>query len=241
MLVLYWNYNTRFLPLIKPLWFTDRPISTKFFSMSEAPIVIAIDGTAASGKGTLARRLADHLGYAYLDTGLLYRRVALTVIGQGIPVDDKNAAIAAALALDPSMLSNPGLRSGASGRGASIVAAIPEVRIALDAFQKNFPAASGKPGAILDGRDIGTAIFPDAQFKFYVDAAIDVRAERRHRELIAAGESVDFDTVLNDFKIRDSRDKGRNFRPLEIARDAVMIDTTTLNADQVFEKALAAL
>lgn len=209
--------------------------------MNEATIIIAIDGTAASGKGTLARRLAAHLGYACLDTGLLYRRVALSLIEQNIPTDNKEAAIEAALALDPSTLGDPALRSAATGRGASVVAAIPEVRKALDDFQKNFPANSGKPGAILDGRDIGTAIFPDAKIKFYVDADISVRAERRHRELVAASESVDYETVLNDFKIRDARDKGRDFRPLEIAPDAIMIDSTTLNADQVFEKALAAL
>ena len=231
----------RFHACDQTAWFTDWIISIKSCPMSEAPIVIAIDGTAASGKGTLARRLADHLGYAYLDTGLLYRHVALTLIQQDIPADDKDAAITAALMLDPAALGHPDLRSGATGRVASVVAAIPEVRTALDAFQKNFPARSGKPGAILDGRDIGTAIFPDAKFKFYVDADISVRAERRHRELIAAGEFVDFDTVLNDFKIRDARDKGRDFRPLEVAHDAVLIDTTILNADQVFEKALAAL
>lgn len=209
--------------------------------MSETPVVIAIDGTAASGKGTLARRLAAHLGYACLDTGLLYRRVALTLIEQNITTHDRKAAIAAALSLNPETLGDPKLRSGASGRGASVVAAIPEVRTALDAFQKNFPLRSGKPGAILDGRDIGTAIFPDARIKFYVDAEIGVRAERRHRELIAAGETIDYDTVLKDFQIRDARDKGRDFRPLEIAPDAILIDTTKLNADQAFEKALAAL
>lgn len=209
--------------------------------MDSSLIIIAIDGTAASGKGTLARRLAERLGYACLDTGLLYRRVALTLIEQSIPTDDKEAAIAAARALDAGTLEDPQLRSGAAGRGASVVAALPEVRTALDAFQRDFPERSGKAGAILDGRDIGTAIFPEAQFKFYVDADIGVRAERRHRELIAAGETIDYDTVLNDFKIRDARDKGRDFRPLEIAPDAIMIDTTILNADQAFEKALAAL
>jgi cytidylate kinase len=203
--------------------------------------IIAIDGTASSGKGTLARRLADHLGYAYLDTGLLYRAVAWDLIGKNISTDNKDAAIAAAQALDPGALNNPELRSGAAGRGASVVAAIPEVRQALEAFQKEFPARSGRPGAILDGRDIGTAIFPDANVKFYVDADIEVRAERRHRELSAAGETVDYETVLNDFKIRDARDKGRDFRPLEIAPDAIMIDTTAINAEQVLQKALESL
>ncbi|MDB5491558.1 MAG: cytidylate kinase [Micavibrio sp.] len=208
--------------------------------MSNIP-TIAIDGTAASGKGTLARRLADYLGYAYLDTGLLYRAVAWSLIAQNIPTDDTGAAIAAAEALDPSALDKPELRSGAAGRGASVVAAIPAVRQALDSFQKNFPARSGKAGAILDGRDIGTAIFPDAKVKFYVDADLSVRAERRYRELVAAGEAIDYETVLNDFRIRDARDKGRDFRPLEIAPDAIMIDTTAMNAEQVLQKAIESL
>lgn len=203
--------------------------------------IIAIDGTAASGKGTLARRLADHLGYAYLDTGLLYRCVAQMVLDRGLDPDNRDAAIAAAQKLNTADLGHSGLRSAAAGRGASVVGAIPEVRQALLDFQRQFPAASGKAGAILDGRDIGTVIFPDAPFKFYVDADQSVRAERRHRELLAKGETIDFDTVLNDFKIRDARDSGRADAPMKAATDAIHIDTTTMDPDAVFQAALARL
>lgn len=203
--------------------------------------VIAIDGTAASGKGTLARRLAAHLGYGYLDTGLLYRRVALTLIERNIQADDTAAAIEAAKTLDVSTLDDPALRSAAAGRGASVVAAIPEVRQALDDFQRSFPARCGHPGAVLDGRDIGTVIFPDAKVKFYVDADQRVRSERRYRELLAKGEAVTFEGVLADMQTRDTRDGGRSFRPMTAAADAVMIDTTNLDPDQVFALALQSL
>jgi cytidylate kinase len=200
--------------------------------------VIAIDGTAASGKGTLAKRLAAHLGYAYLDTGLLYRRVALTLLENNTPFDSTEAAIAAAQSLDPSTLDNPALRSADAGRGASVVAAIPEVRKALDDLQRGFPAVSGKNGAVLDGRDIGTVIFPDAAIKFYVDASLPVRAERRWKELIAKGDTITLETVIDDFKVRDARDAGRSFRPMTIADDALVIDTTTMDPDSVFAAAL---
>ena len=209
--------------------------------MDDSIPVIAIDGTAASGKGTLAKRLADRLGYAYLDTGLLYRAVGYALTARNVPLDDKDAAITAARTLAPALLDNPALRSGLSGRAASVVAAMPEVREALDDFQRNFPARSGKPGAVLDGRDIGTAIFPDAWVKFYIDADRKVRSERRYKELVAKGEDTTFEAVLADMAARDERDGNRSFRPMKPADDAILIDTTNLNPDDVVAKALSCL
>lgn len=200
--------------------------------------VIAIDGTAASGKGTMAKRLATHMGYAYLDTGLLYRRVALTLLEQNIPADNVAAATRAAKELDASRLDDPALRGAAAGRDASVVAAIPEVRMALHDFQREFPARSGKPGAILDGRDIGTVIFPEATLKFYVDADIEVRAQRRHKELVSQGLDITYEKVLEDMKIRDARDGGRDFRPMKAAPEAIHIDTSEMGPDEVFQQAL---
>lgn len=200
--------------------------------------VIAIDGTAASGKGTMAKRLAAHLDYAYLDTGLLYRRVALTLLEMQVPPTDVEAAIQAARALDPATLDDPALRGADAGRDSSVVAAIPEVRKALHDFQREFPVKSGKRGAILDGRDIGTVIFPEAPIKFFVDAKIEVRAERRHKELAGRGENLTYEKVLEDMKIRDARDSGRDFRPMKVAEEAIIIDTTSMGPDAVFEEAV---
>lgn len=208
--------------------------------------IIAIDGTAASGKGTLARRLANRLGYACLDTGLLYRRVALTLLQNNQPLDDVAAAMAVAQSIHANDLGDPVLRGADAGRGASIVAAMPGVRKALIDFQRDFaknpPALMNNTparGAILDGRDIGTAICPDAQAKFFVDADVMVRATRRHNELLSKGEALSYDRVLDDMKIRDARDAGRADAPMIAATDAVLLDTTTLGPDAVFEKALA--
>ncbi len=209
--------------------------------LEKPPVIIAIDGTAASGKGTLARKIADHLDYAYLDTGLLYRRVALTLIQKNIPTDDRDAAIQAAKTLDPATLNDPALRSAAAGRGASVVAAIPEVREALDEFQRGFPALSGKPGAVIDGRDIGTVIFPDAPVKFYIDAALETRAQRRWKELREKGEDIPLETVIADFKIRDTRDSSRSFRPMKAAADAIVLDTTQMDAQTVLAVAMGHL
>lgn len=204
--------------------------------------VIAIDGTAASGKGTLARKLAQHLDYALLDTGLLYRRVALDLIDAGIDPEGHAAeAAAAAQSLNPATLDDPRLRGAEAGRGASVVAAMPAVRQALFDFQRAFPARSGKAGAILDGRDIGTVIFPDADLKFFIDADQTTRAQRRHKELLERGEAIDFATVLSDMQIRDARDSGRPDAPMKAAGDAIRIDTTALGPDAVLETALAAL
>ncbi len=209
--------------------------------MNETIPVIAIDGTAASGKGTMAKRLATHLGYAYLDTGLLYRRVALTLIESNIPLEDQSAAEQAARTLDPTTLDDPRLRSAEAGRGSSIVAAMPGVRKALLDFQHHFPAKSGKPGAVLDGRDIGTVIFPGAILKFYVDADVGVRAQRRHKELIEQGIDITYEKVFEDMKIRDARDGNRPDAPMKAALDAIHIDTSAMGPDEVFALALSRL
>lgn len=203
--------------------------------------VIAIDGTAASGKGTMGRRLAAHLGYAYLDTGLLYRRVAYTLFEKGLPFEDADAALQAARTLDATTLDDPALRGPEAGRGSSIVAAMPAVRLALYDFQREFPAKSGKAGAILDGRDIGTVIFPEATLKFYVDADIAVRARRRHKELMGQGIDITYEKVLEDMKIRDARDAGRPDAPMKAAPDALFIDTSHMGPDEVYQKALGYL
>ncbi len=208
--------------------------------------IIAIDGTAASGKGTLARRLANRLGYACLDTGLLYRRVALTLLQNNQTLEDADAAMAVAQSIHANDLGDPDLRGAEAGRGASIVAAMPGVRKALIDFQRDFaknpPALLNNTpakGAILDGRDIGTAICPDAPAKFFVDADVTVRATRRHNELLSKGETLSYDRVLDDMKIRDARDAGRADAPMVAATDAVLLDTTSLGPDAVFEKALS--
>ena len=186
------------------------------------PFTIAIDGPAASGKGTIARALAAHYGFAHLDTGLLYRAVG--AMG-GDP-------IAAALALGPADLSRPDLRSAEAGVTASIVAAIPEVRAALIDFQRRF--AAQEPGAILDGRDIGTAICPHAEVKLYVSADDRTRAQRRAAELDA-----DEDEILAQLRDRDTRDSTRASTPLRPAPDAVFLDTTALSIDEAIARAVA--
>ena len=186
------------------------------------PFTIAIDGPAASGKGTIARALAAHYGFAHLDTGLLYRAVG--AMG-GDP-------IAAALALGPADLSRPDLRSAEAGVTASIVAAIPEVRAALIDFQRRF--AAQEPGAILDGRDIGTAICPHAEVKLYVIADDRTRAQRRAAELDA-----DENEILAQLRDRDARDSTRATTPLRPAPDAVFLDTTALSIDEAIARAVA--
>ena len=188
-------------------------------------LVIAVDGPAASGKGTIASRIATAFGLPYLDTGLLYRAVGVQA-GDGCST---GAAIAAAQALDPSSLEDPGLRSRQAGEAASRVAAIPEVRAALLTFQRAFAARPG--GAVLDGRDIGTVIAPHAPAKLFVTAAPEIRAERRWKQLGAQGETVTLDEVLADIRRRDARDSGRTDAPLIQAVDAVLLETSKLDID----------
>jgi cytidylate kinase len=200
-------------------------------------VIIAIDGPAASGKGTIGKRLAAHYGLRHLDTGLLYRAVAKLVLDGGAKPDDTQAAIAAATALDPSRFDEAALKSAAVGEAASYVSAIPEVRAALVAYQRSFAAEA--PGAVLDGRDIGTVICPDADVKIFVTAAPEVRARRRANEYRAAGKDGDEATVLADIRKRDERDSTRSASPLKQADDAHLLDTTELNVEAAVAAAIA--
>ena len=191
-------------------------------------MIIAIDGPAASGKGTIAKRLAAHYGFKHLDSGLLYRGVGMAVMVQG-KLDDRAAAIGAAQAYDPVRFPEDDLKSDEVAKAASIVAAIPEVRAALVALQRNF--AASKPGAVIDGRDIGTVIAPDAEVKIYVTATPEERARRRILELRGRGQTVDEAAVLADIRARDDRDMNRAVAPLKRAPDAVLLDTTHLGID----------
>jgi cytidylate kinase len=195
-------------------------------------MIIAIDGPAASGKGTLGKRLAAHFGLRHLDTGLLYRAVAKALLDAGRPLDDRAHAVAAAKALDPAKFDEQALKGHAIGEAASIVSAIPEVREALLAFQRDF--AGKPPGAVLDGRDIGTVICPDADVKIFVVAAAEERARRRAKEL-----NADEAEVLADIKRRDERDRSRSVAPLKPASDARELDTTHLNVDAAVAAAIA--
>ena len=198
-------------------------------------MIVAIDGPAAAGKGTLARRLAAALGYVYLDTGALYRAVAKAVLDAGGDPDDPGAAAAHAEALDPAMLGDPGLRGEAVGAAASRVAALPAVRAALLAFQRR--VAATPPGAVLDGRDTGTVVCPDAELKLFVTAGIEERARRRLQELRSQGQRLMLEQVLAELAVRDSRDRSRLAAPLRPAGDAVEIDTTGMAPDAVFQRA----
>lgn len=200
-------------------------------------IIVAIDGPAASGKGTLAKRLAEHMGLPYLDTGLLYRAVARDVAAAGKQLEDAEAAVLAAKCIDAASLADPALRGPRAGDAASIVAKIPEVRTALLEYQRTF-ARQGSGGAILDGRDIGTVVCPDANIKLFINASDEARARRRHLEHQARGEVIGFEQVLEDLRRRDARDSSRSVAPLEAARDAIHLDTTELSADQAFEAAV---
>ncbi len=199
-------------------------------------LTIAIDGPAASGKGTLARRLAARFDLAYLDTGAIYRAVARDVLAAGAAPQDAEAAERIAEQLDPASLADPRLRDEAVARASSVVAAHPGVRRALLEFQRNFAAVppGGKRGAVLDGRDIGTVVCPDAPLKLYITASIEARADRRFKELTTKGEVPDAAAVLADLQARDARDSGRSTAPLKAAEDAVVIDTSDLDADTVF-------
>ncbi|MEJ2376982.1 MAG: (d)CMP kinase [Pseudolabrys sp.] len=199
-------------------------------------MIIAIDGPAASGKGTLGKKLAAHYGLRHLDTGLLYRAVAKAVLDAGERPDNAKAAVAAAKALDPAKFDEKALKSHAVGEAASVVSAIPAVREALLAVQRDF--AARPPGAVLDGRDIGTVICPEAEAKIFVTASPEARAARRTREYAAAGQAVDQAAVLADIRARDERDMNRAAAPLKQAADAYLLDTTTLDIDAAFRAAI---
>ena len=205
-------------------------------------MIIAIDGSAASGKGTLAKRVAAEFGYDYLDTGALYRAVALSLLNAGAKISniDEKQAVNATLTLDLSLTQAAEIRTDKVAVLASIVAAISPVRAELLALQRAFAAAppSGK-GAVLDGRDIGTIVLPNADIKFFIDADLDIRAERRTKELLQAGQSVMFRDVLEDMKARDDRDRTRPVAPLKAADDAITIDTSKTDATAVLALALS--
>ena len=205
-------------------------------------MIIAIDGSAASGKGTLAKRVAAEFGYDYLDTGALYRAVALSLLNAGAKISniDEKQAVTATFTLDLSLTQAAEIRTDKVAALASIVAAINPVRAELLALQRAFAAAppSGK-GAVLDGRDIGTIVLPNADIKFFIDADLDIRAERRTKELLQAGQSVMFRDVLEDMKARDDRDRTRPVAPLKAADDAITIDTSKTDATAVLALALS--
>ena len=200
-------------------------------------MIIAIDGPAASGKGTLGKRLAAHYGLRHLDTGLLYRAVARDLLAAGHRLDDPGRAAAAARALRPDELDEAALKGHAAGEAASVVSAIPEVRAALLQWQRDFAAAP--PGAVLDGRDIGTVVCPQADVKIFVTADPQVRARRRALELREKGQAADESEILANINRRDARDTSRPLAPLKPAPDAHILDTSDLDIEAVVRNAIA--
>ena len=192
-------------------------------------MIIAIDGPAASGKGTLAKRLAAHYGFRHLDTGVIYRAVAYAMMTAGMDLNDEAQAVKAAVGLDPETFENPALKSHKVGTAASVVSAIPRVREVLVEFQRQF--ASKPPGAVLDGRDIGTVICPEAEVKIFVVADPKVRAHRRTLEARGRGEEADEAAILADILARDERDQSRPVAPLKPARDAYLLDNSNLDIE----------
>lgn len=213
------------------------------------PITIAIDGNAASGKGTLAKRLAEQLGFSHMDTGSLYRLAALHLMEGGADPEDVPQAIAAAAALNksykPADSDNPAIRTDEVGKVTSRISAIPAVRAQIFELQRNFatnppllPGGRTPRGAILDGRDIGTVVCPQADVKFFVSASPEIRAQRRHKELQSKGISVTYDAVLADMHERDARDAGRETAPMKPAPNAIMLDTSAMTIEEVVTFAL---
>lgn len=222
-----------------------RPIRDKNVMTQNKTFVIAIDGTAASGKGTLARKIAQEMNCAYLDTGKLYRYIGLSITRAGGDPADEATAVKMAESLrsnlSPDDLADPDLASDEAGQAASKCAQFQPVRNVLLAFQREFAAnpPHGKDGAVLDGRDIGTVICPDADAKLYIDAKTAVRAERRTKELQSKGISVTYDAVLADMLERDKRDSGRNAAPMKPADDAKIMDTSNMGITEVLYQAMA--
>jgi len=197
--------------------------------------VIAVDGPAASGKGTIAAKLGAEYGLPVLDSGLLYRAVGIRVLEEGGDPDDQASAAAVAMTLDPAAIDDPKVRGRQASDAASRVAVHHDVRVALREFQQSF--AAQEPGAVVDGRDIGTAICPDAQVKIFVTASPEIRAERRWKQLAAAGEGVTYEDILADIQRRDARDAGRADSPMRPADDAVLLDTSEMTIEAAFDAA----
>jgi len=204
-------------------------------------MIIAVDGPAAAGKGTLARALAEHFGFAYLDTGSLYRGVAHAVLMSGSEAQDEAVGVEAAEALDPAKIDPVAIRTPEVSEAASVVAAMPPVRAAILAFQRRFAEnpPNGEPGAILDGRDIGTVVCPDADVKLYVTASAEIRAHRRWLELKGSGSDLSEAQVLADVRERDARDTDRATSPMRPAGDAHLLDTSNLSIEAAFGAAVA--
>ncbi len=196
------------------------------------PFIVAIDGPAASGKGTLARRIATHYGIPHLDTGLTYRAVAKDLLDKDLPLDDEAVAAKAALDLDLQAMDKAVLSAHEIGEAASKVAVMPAVRRALVEAQRNF--ANSLPASVLDGRDIGTVVCPEAEIKLFVTASAQVRAERRYDEIIGKGETADFAAILADLQKRDERDMNRSDSPLKPAQDAHLLDTSEMSIEAAF-------
>jgi cytidylate kinase len=199
-------------------------------------MIIAVDGPAASGKGTIARAIAAHYGLPHLDTGLLYRAVGIATLREGGD-PSREADAMAACAFSEAMLGDPQLKSEAAGAAASIVSTFPSVRAALLARQRSF--AEQDSGAVLDGRDIGTVIAPDADVKLFVTATPEIRAERRYAELVRMGLTIHLESVLTDIRARDERDSSRSAAPLRMADDALLLDTSNLGIDAAIQRAIA--
>lgn len=203
-------------------------------------LVIAIDGPSGSGKGVLARKLSERLNIAYLDSGLLYRAVAFKLIKAGCPLDNRSEAAKIALNLNLNDIREPALKSDEIAGAASKIAGFAEVRAALLPFQVNFvkKAVTDRAGAVLDGRDIGTQVLPDANFKIYLTANLETRAQRRHKELQERGMKSIYDQVLEDMRERDERDSKRVESPLKPAQDAYVIDSSAMEIDEVIDHAV---
>lgn len=227
----------------------DQFPSKRYARMHKGPLVIAIDGPTASGKGTLAAKIAERLGFAYMDTGALYRGTAKTALDNGLETAAEKDALKAAEILaenySPELQNDPALRTEAVSKAASEVAAFPSVRAKLLQIQKDFAAnppvsenKAGLKGAVLDGRDIGTVICPNAQIKLFIEASAEIRAARRVKQLTEKGVKANFDDVLKELMIRDGRDKGRDVAPTVPAEDAFILDTSEMNAPQVLAHAL---
>lgn len=199
-------------------------------------MIITLDGPAASGKGTLAKKLAKHYGLGHLDTGALYRAVARDMIAAGIALDDEQAAAATAGNIDPDSLEDPGLRTPEIGEAASLVAKLKPVRAALVNYQRKFAERPG--GAVIEGRDIGTVVCPGADVKIFVEASTKVRAERRHKELLEAGHEITYEKIHAQIAARDELDRSRAISPLVPAEDALLLDTSDLGIEAAFKAAL---